>query len=235
MIVSSVPGCADAARADYDRCVINHEAGNLQEAQTACEAAVRADPKSEAGVAAKTKVEEILVAKAKAQIAGKGGSPPTAKVDVPVLPSGLDVDPTKPLSNACHLENLRRRAGSKASDNPLAAQEGQDEFRRFETNIALDGRWVAFDNARFISLTEQPNGYEVTFDHANVTTVSDNNIVGAEERTCLSKIFVCTFPTDDKSGLAKLAKGSKFVLGAYYAPQHADYMKPVSCRFLREG
>lgn len=227
-------GCGDAAKADYDRCVILYDAGNLPEAESACLAAVRADPKSTSGEAAKKKGEEIFVAKLKADLASKGVPTEPAKVDVPTMPGGLEVDPKKPLADACQLERLREKAASKGGDNPLAAEEGQAEFRKYQTSYELDGRWTAFESARFISLAERPDGYGVTFNHALVVDVVGNNLSYVEERRCLGKTFVCTFARDDKSGLAKLSKGSKFVFAAYFSQEHPDYLKPVTCRFLRE-
>lgn len=173
----------------------------------------------------------------------KPPAPPTASspakpaIQVPPMPSDLKHDPTKALSRACHLENLRRAAASKSKDNPLQAEEAQKKFKMFESNIGMANQWLSFIDAEFLSLKEADGGFEVTIKHARVQTVRDNNIVWVEEEDCGDgkTTLSCVFPSEDKAGLAKLGKGSKFVFAAYYGPDHPNYLRPIACRFLREG
>ncbi len=60
-------GCAacDAAKADYDRCVSLKQQDKLEEAADACEAAVKADPKSRSAAAATQLLTEIQSARIK--------------------------------------------------------------------------------------------------------------------------------------------------------------------------
>lgn len=60
-------GCVacDPAKADYDRCVSLKAQDKLEEASTACEAAVKADPKSPSAVAASELLKEIQSARIK--------------------------------------------------------------------------------------------------------------------------------------------------------------------------